>query len=266
MTKLSALRARTGAFLSSFFCPQQVNTSRSSGLLRIIACICMAIDHSGKMLFPDQPWMRLVGRLAFPLFAYGIAVGAVYTRNPSAYLRRLALLALISQPLYALGLAHENSAMYAVSFAARPLEAVWRFYVKSFVTPSILVSLCAGLTLLLLLRRREWIMAFFVYILLQRFGPNLDYGMFGIHLMLLFYLLCSRPLLCAAAVTAFIFKSSVGYGYVLFGHEFTMRIFALPAALLACLPTRRNFRLPQWFTYGFYPAHLAVLAILVKLF
>lgn len=266
MTQLYALRARLGALLNAFLCPQQVNTNRCSALLRLIACICMAVDHFGKMCFPDQPWMRLVGRLAFPLFAYGIAVGAVYTRSPLAYLRRLALLALISQPLYALGLAHENSAMYAVSFTARPLQAVWQFYVKSFVTPSILISLCAGLALILCLRRRDWTLALFVYILLHRFGGSLDYRMFGIHLMLLFYLLCSRPLLCAAAVTVFLLKSSVGYGYVFFGHEFTMRIFALPAVLLACVPMRGNLRLPKWFTYGFYPAHLVVLAILVKLF
>lgn len=28
---------------------------------------------------------------------------------------------------------------------------------------------------------------------------------------------------------------------------------------------KRHIRLPQWFTYGFYPAHLAVLALLCKL-
>ena len=151
MNQLSALRARLGALLTSFASPQQVRTNRNSGLLRLIACICMAIDHFGKMCFPNQPWMRLVGRLAFPLFAYGIAVGAVYTSRPAAYFKRIALLALISQPLYALALAHENSAMYAVRFAAHPLKAVWVFYVKSFVTPSILISLCAGLALAILL-------------------------------------------------------------------------------------------------------------------
>ena len=58
------------------------------------------------MLFPGIPEMRLIGRLAFPMFAYGVAVGAVYTRNPIRYLSRIVLLMLISQPLYALGLDH----------------------------------------------------------------------------------------------------------------------------------------------------------------
>lgn len=266
MTQLHALLNRLKALFLSFACPQQVRTNRSDGLIRLIACIAMAIDHFGKMCFPNQTWMRMVGRLAFPLFAYGVAVGVVYTKDPMRYLRRIVLLALISQPLYALGLAHESSAMYAVRFFEHPLHAIWQFYVKSFVTPSILISLSAGLTLLICLRRRQWVFAFFVYILLHRFGANLDYGMFGIHLMLLFYLLCSRPLLCAAVVSLFLIKSAAGYGYVFFGHEFAMRIFALPAVLFACLPLKRRFRLPRWFAYGFYPAHLLVLTVIVKLF
>jgi len=253
-------------FIASLLFPRQVRTNQNSGLIKLIACLCMAVDHLGKMCFPNQPWMRLVGRLAFPLFAYGVAVGVVYSRDPVRYLKRIILLALISQPLYALGLAHENSAMYAVRFTENPLKAVWLFYTKSFVTPSILISLAAGLTLLLFLRRKQWLLAFFVYILLQRFGANLDYGLFGIHLMVLFYLLCEYPYLAAPAVCVFIAANSVGYGYIFFGHEFTMRIFAIPAAVFACLPLRSNLRLPKWFSYGFYPAHLAILAVIAKLF
>ena len=105
------LLSQAKAFFLSLAFPQSIRTNRSSGLLRLIACICMAIDHFGKMCFPNQPWMRLVGRLAFPLFAYGIAVGAVCTHDSIAYLKRIILLALICQPLYALGLDHETTAM-----------------------------------------------------------------------------------------------------------------------------------------------------------
>ena len=62
--------------LDRFLRPAQIKTNQDGALLRLIACICMFIDHAGKMLFPQLTWMRLVGRLAFPLFAYGIAVGA----------------------------------------------------------------------------------------------------------------------------------------------------------------------------------------------
>jgi len=261
----TGLISRAKAFLLSLACPQAVRTNRSSGLLRLIACVCMAIDHFGKMCFPDQPWMRLVGRLAFPLFAYGIAVGAVYTRDPMAYLKRIILLALISQPLYALGLDHENTAMYAVPFLENPPLSVFTFYVRSWQKPSILLSLAAGLALLICLRKKQWAMAFFVYVLCERFSGSLDYGVDGIRLMLLFYCLCEHPLLSLAAVSAYLLDWSVGYGYTFFGVEFSMRVFALPAAILACLPMHIPFRLPKWFAYGFYPAHLVVLALIAKL-
>ncbi len=37
-------------------------------LLKFIALICMVIDHLGLYMFPDQLWMRLVGRVSMPLF------------------------------------------------------------------------------------------------------------------------------------------------------------------------------------------------------
>ena len=55
--------------LDSFLRPTQIKTNQDGGLLRLIACVCMFIDHAGKMLFPQLTWMRMVGRLAFPLFA-----------------------------------------------------------------------------------------------------------------------------------------------------------------------------------------------------
>lgn len=123
MPTLSSLPARARALALSLTCPQTVRTNRDTGLIRLLACLFMLVDHAGKMLFPDIPEMRLIGRLAFPMFAYGVAVGAVYTRNPVRYLSRMVLLMLISQPLYALGLDHACSAMYVVPFLEHPLSA-----------------------------------------------------------------------------------------------------------------------------------------------
>ena len=49
--------------------------------LKLIACIAMAIDHAGLLLFPGDTVWRAIGRLAFPLFAFFIAEGCRYTRN-----------------------------------------------------------------------------------------------------------------------------------------------------------------------------------------
>jgi len=265
MPTFSASCARLSRFCSSLVCPKTVRTNRNSGLIKLLACLTMFIDHAGKMLFPLTPEMRLIGRLAFPLFAYGIAVGAVYTRDPIRYLSRIVLLALISQPLYALGLDHANRYMFSVSFFEHPLRAAYTFYVNSWQTPSILVALALGLCILIALRKRQWVLALGVYMLCTRFSSSLDYGVAGIRLMILFYALCEHPALALPVLSAYMISWSAGSGYTFFGHEFGMRIFALPAVIFACLPLRRNLRLPRWFIYGFYPAHLIVLAVLTRI-
>lgn len=251
--------------LSSMICPQHVKTNQNSGLIKLLACLFMLIDHAGKMLFPNVPEMRLIGRLAFPLFAYGIAVGAVYTHNPLRYLKRIVLLALVSQPLYALGLDHAPRSMFSIPFFENPLGSIRAFYVNSWQTPSILVSLALGLCILIAIRRRQWILALGVYMLCTRFASNLDYGIGGIRLMILFYALCEHPLLALPIISAYMISWSGGSTYSFFGHTFGMRIFALPAAIFTCLPLSGNIRLPRWFIYGFYPAHLIALAILSRI-
>ena len=263
---LAALRIRCMQIFQSLTCPAEVRTNRDTDLIKLLACVFMLIDHAGKMLFPDIPQMRLIGRLAFPMFAYGIAAGAVYTRDPIKYLSRIALLALIAQPLYALGLDHANSAMYAIPFGEDPIGAVRAFYINSWQKPSILLSLFLGLCILTALRKRQWILALFVYILCHRFSSNLDYGLGGIRLMILFYSLCSYPAAALAAVCAYMIAWSSGSGYTFLGHTFGMRIFALPAVVFCCLPMKRRMHLPRWFVYAFYPAHLIALAILSRLF
>ena len=253
--------------LDRFLRPAQLKTNQDGALLRLIACICMFIDHAGKMLFPQLTWMRLVGRLAFPLFAYGIAVGAAMTKHPQPYITRVAALALVSQPLYAVALGHTNNAMYAVPFARHPLRALYTFYIKSWETPSILLPLLLGLLLLLCIRERKYIPALLIYVLCERFSGSLDYGVGGIRLMILFYLFLEYPALCFAVTTAYMLVWALdGRGYPIFGVQFGMRLFAVPAVMLASLPIRRKTQLPKWLTYGFYPAHLIILLILEKIF
>lgn len=250
----------------ALLCPKRVETNRNTGLIRLIAFLSMAVDHAGKMLFPHLPGLRLFGRLAFPLFAYLIAVGAVYTRDPLRYLSRVAALALVSQPLYAVALAHETPAMYAVSFSAHPLGAICAFYRGSWQTPSVLLSLALGLALLLCLRNRRLILALGLYVLCERFSAQLDYGIHGIRLMILFYALCEHPLLSLAASLSYLLLVwARGTGYSFFGVPFGMQVYALPAVLFVHLPLRGRLALPRTVAYGFYPLHLLILALLVKL-
>lgn len=53
--------------------------------LKILAMVCMTLDHIGAAFFPQAVWLRVIGRLAFPLFSYCIAEGCRYTRNKARY-------------------------------------------------------------------------------------------------------------------------------------------------------------------------------------
>ena len=69
-------------------------------ILKIIAAVTMLIDHAGLILFPEQHWMRIVGRIAFPLFAYCIAEGYRYTRHRLRYFLQIFLLGIGCQIVY----------------------------------------------------------------------------------------------------------------------------------------------------------------------
>ena len=44
----------------------------SSFVLKVIAALSMLCDHAGLILFSRIGWLRVIGRLAFPLYAFCI--------------------------------------------------------------------------------------------------------------------------------------------------------------------------------------------------
>lgn len=69
----------------------------SANGLKIIAMIAMAIDHMGLILFENNEIMRIIGRLAFPIYAFFIAEGCRYTKDKSKYFLRVLLIGLVCQ-------------------------------------------------------------------------------------------------------------------------------------------------------------------------
>ena len=77
-------------------------------ILKIIALISMIIDHIGMVFFPDIVIFRIIGRLAFPIFAFFIAEGWYYTKHRKKYVLLLLIFMILSWfPFYkALDLPH----------------------------------------------------------------------------------------------------------------------------------------------------------------
>lgn len=75
--------------------------------LKILACVLMFFDHYAHLfrttLSPEMYYViRLVGRLAFPAFAYLIVVGMRRTHDVRRYLSRLFIMAVVTQALFKL--------------------------------------------------------------------------------------------------------------------------------------------------------------------
>ena len=227
-----------------------------TNLLKLIAMISMLADHTGKMLFRSNV-MRCVGRLAFPIYAYCIAVGCIYTKNHLKYLGRLALIGLISQPFYALALAHTYPSMYAISFRDNPVGAVLNFYVESWGHPSIFFTLCLGLMLIWTLRERQLVLTVALMVFIWRARGQIDYGWRGVALMALFYLFSPKWWMSLPVVGAFmLWWAMQGSGYRLFGLSFGRQVFALLALIPIYIHTHSGLKINKWVFYLFYPGHL----------
>ena len=58
-------------------------------VLKLIAMVSMVFDHVGDNFFPGAAWMRVIGRIAMPIFSFCVAEGFSHTRDPKRYLARM---------------------------------------------------------------------------------------------------------------------------------------------------------------------------------
>ena len=72
-----------------------------SGLvLKVFALVCMIIDHTGASILRHSDYymtLRIIGRLAFPIYCFLIAEGYVHTGNVRKYAARMLVFAAVSE-------------------------------------------------------------------------------------------------------------------------------------------------------------------------
>ena len=251
------MASRKKSVLSARFAPKEVGLNRDTNLLKLIAMITMVMDHTGKMFFSQYQIMRIIGRMAFPIYAYCIAVGCVYSRNRLKYLSRIVLMGLISQPFYAMALAHTNQKMFAIRFAEAPIASVFNFYVQSWMVPNIMYTLALGLLITWCLRDRQFSCAIALAIFVWRAQSSINYGWRGVALIVLFYLFIERWWLSLPVMLAFMAWWGLdGSSFHMFGVRFGIQMFAILALPLIYIPTWSKLKINKWVYYLFYPAHL----------
>ena len=142
--------------------------------LRCVAAATMLIDHMGVALFPGVLWLRCVGRLAFPIFAFFLAEGFRLTHSRRRYLLCLVLFALLAE---------------------LPFDGMASGQWVDWSGQNVLWTLALGLCAMACVQRapREPGLAFLAWLSAAAgcclLGEllNTDYGAFGVLLCLLFY-------------------------------------------------------------------------------
>lgn len=259
-------KKKTGLKIPWPFAHQSVGLNSDTELLKLVAMITMLIDHVGKMFFPKYYIMRIIGRMAFPIYAYCIAAGCVFTRNHLKYITRLVALGLIAQPFYVVAMGHTNASMYTVSFSENPIGAVVNFYVNSWKKPSILLTLVLGVMVIWTIRQRKLVLTIALCLFIWQIQANIDYGWRGVALMVLMYLFINHWWISLPVVFTFMFWwGTQGIGYELFGVRFGTQMFALMALPLIYIPTYSKLKIDKWIFYFFYPAHFILIMMADKL-
>ena len=242
--------------------PRRPAGNTATSWLKIIALVFMFIDHAGKMCFPTVPEMRMLGRIAFPIYAWCMIVGFHYTRSVPKYLLRILITGLVSQPLYMLALNH-----------------TWK-------QPNIFLTLFLGLCALWGIREKKYLSQIWApaAAMAAAILVGADYGWRGVLLFIMLYAVQeSRPGIAAVMVSYFLFwGSSYSITKSLFGLPINMDVlpavlsqplsaflrmetYALLALPFILIPFKKDLKLPRWVGYALYPAHLAALYALEQI-
>ena len=237
----------------------------SSFALRLIAIICMAIDHTADCLVPrGDLWtvMRIIGRLAFPIYCFLIAEGIAHTRSAGKYIARVGAFALFSEVPFDLCF-HEkflesNSQNVLFTLTLGLCAASFAKFVDEN-KPKIKARLrsdkefpCALVSILITV---------IVCVPLVWLGGALhtDYGSFGVVMVLCAYAfrreppLMKRPLSPAALAGL---NLSVHWG------DYLQPYASLSGLILAAYNGKPGTKKYQRLFYWFYPVHLLFLYLI----
>lgn len=233
-----------------------------ANMLRFIAILFMLLDHMWATVIPGNRWMTLVGRIAFPIFAFQITEGFIHTSNFRRYALRLFIFALISEIPFNL------------------------FYGSSVFYPfhqNVLFTLLLGLLIIhgIEKARREYtfkniVVAIFTLIctlFLGAFG-FVDYGVNGILTVVAFYVFKGFPWAWIGQLISLIllnitFFDGMYFPVSLLGYNIDIK--AQGFAILSLIPIWLyngkkgvNNKVLQYSFYIFYPLHMLILYLIFR--
>ena len=226
----------------------------SGSTLKMIALMTMLIDHFGAVVvvrligkpgFDFQFWnsiyypLRWVGRVAFPIFCFLLVEGFLHTSNVKKYLGRMLLFAFISEVPFDLALTGQwidfsyQNVFWELSMGVLAMMCLAYVEKKNF---SYVVQVMLRLGTI----------AFFAIV---AEGLGLDYGMYGV----------------ISVVALYVFRQNKLSQLVVGAISFCWEQVAPMAFILMAFYNGKRGRGRKYFFYSFYPAHLLILYLIVRI-
>lgn len=232
--------------------------------IKFLAMALMLLDHIWALLFSGYLWVDYIGRLAFPLFAFGIVEGFKHTSNFKKYALRLFVFAIISEIPF--------NFMYNSSL-------IYPFH------QNVIFTLLFGLLIIRFVdnikiqyKDRNWKKVLkntlgIIGISLLSVISFCDYGFLGVLMVVCLYLFNNKllQLLSMILINCVFFKGMfipITIGGLTF--EFVTQgfaVFALPIIWMyngnkTRMASQKSNKIVQYGSYIFYPAHMLILYLL----
>ena len=232
----------------------------NNNTLKIIAMILMLLDHLWGTIIPGNQWMTLIGRMAFPIFAFLIVEGFFHTSDLKKYMKRLFIFGLISEIPFNL------------------------IYTGSIIFPfhqNVMFTLLLGLLIIneidKLKNTKEIkkkiipILKIFLFLLISIIG-FVDYGVTGVLTIVVFYLFRGFKLAWIGQLISLILLYIVffeGQSVILniFNYEYFLPLQSIGILSLIFIwlyngEKGKNNKLIKYLFYSFYPVHMLVIYLI----
>lgn len=221
-------------------------------ILKLIALVAMTLDHIGNVLFPGEHlFLRYIGRMAFPIFAFLIATHLTHNENFKKYILRLLPFAIIT------------------SLIIIPFEISYDKPFKLNILWTFLISICGVYSFKCIKKENlPKIIAYFFYFMTFLFMYCLslisDYYFNGVCFILVLYIYLKTKKVIPLLGVLFLSFLLNTKGYANHPTEvITMSCIGFLTTLflltLKFNKPQRRFLKPWWLVYCYFPLHLVIL-------
>ncbi len=146
----------------------------SSFVIKIIAIITMFCDHFSDSIIGHLSILNVIGRIAFPLFAFQLVIGYCHTHDVKKYGLRLFVFALISQVPFSILMYIMNSSLWMLNVFFTLLLGLIALYIYDSNLNKFL----------------KWLLIISVIAIAELI--NVDYHAWGVILILFIRLFCPK--------------------------------------------------------------------------